>query len=100
MTKVLVSHWPLTKTCQPLKNRTREAEDKVRVSVPLILPRGEARILTEDEAIVREVRLQRSAVRQHLAVDALGLETGVEADSGEADTPPGDETADGGHLRG
>lgn len=106
MTKVEVSHWPLTNTCQPLKKRTTEAAEREKSkSAPSLLPPLPKidlvdceSVRTENEAVIREEWLERRAVRQHLAVDTLSLESGVEAGRSEADSPPGEETADRGHL--
>lgn len=104
MTKVEVSHWPLTNTCQPLKKRTTEAAEREESASPLLPPRPESELAdsesvrTEDKTVVCEEWLKRRAVRQHLAVDTLSLESGVEASRSEADSPPSEKTADRGHL--
>lgn len=104
MTKVEVSHWPLTNTCQPLKKRTTEAAEREESAPPLLPPRPESELAdsesvrTENQAVVRKEWLERRAVRKHLAVDTLSLESGVEASRREADSPPSEQTADRGHL--
>lgn len=79
-----------------MKKRTTEAAEREKSEK--IDPVDCEGIRTENEAVVREEWLEWRAVRQHLAVDTLSLESGVEASRREADSPPGEETADRGHL--
>lgn len=51
-----------------------------------------------DGTIPRRVRLEGGRERQSLAVDSLGLHSGIEAEIRVGDTEPGHETRDGRHL--
>ena len=51
-----------------------------------------------DDGVPAEVRLEARGEGQRLAVDALRLRAGIEAEVRDTDTKPAHEASDGGHV--